>query len=244
MHEKKLFLLDTTKESRRKRNQSVCWLKEGHKLEDLRTMLDVLCDNDIPGSVWFTFIRAGIGQQRASDQLQQSLTLLNKKSIQLPGFTFPNKSPLWVSSMGYQAHSNIKYFNCHISLSSLSLFFFFLHPWKPLWQLHAVYLCESRLQPTWECLSWCTELPLHCSCNSRGTHPSAIKPEGAGEGLAHKLHSYQHSLGPYCMARRCYKPPALFTAERWSLKKWSFLWYPPKYPLLFLLENGVSEDEQ
>lgn len=125
MHEKKLFLLDTTKESRRKRNQSVCWLKEGHKLEDLRTMLDVLCDNDIPGSVWFTFIRAGIGQQRASDQLQQSLTLLNKKSIQLPGFTFPNKSPLWVSSMGYQAHSNIKYFNCHISLSSLSLSFFF-----------------------------------------------------------------------------------------------------------------------
>ena len=166
-----------------------------------------------------------------------------RESIQLAGFTFPNKKTLWVSSMGHQAHLNIKYFNCHISLSSL---FSALNPWKLLWQLHAVYLCESRLWPTWECQSWCTEVPLHCSSRSRGTHPSTIKLEGAGEGFTCKLYSYQliYNLRPYCIVLICYKPPPPPTGELPSLKKTEvFSDIHPDIHLFSLLEKRIAEEE-
>lgn len=119
---------------------------------------------------------SGTGHQRASVQLEKSVCW--RESIQLAVFALPNKKTLWVSSTGHQAHLNIKYFDDHISLSSL---FSALSPWKLLWQLHAIYLCERRLEPTWECQTWCTELTLHCSSKSRSTDPSTIKLEGAGK---------------------------------------------------------------
>lgn len=138
---------------------------------------EALCYNDTLDIAWFTFSMQKQGT-REHQFSRRSYLVCWKESIQLAGFAIPNKKTFWVSSTGHQTHLKITYFNGHIPSSSL---FSALNPWKFLWQLHTIYLCESRLWPTWECQSWCTELTLQCSSKSRSTELSTIKLEGAGK---------------------------------------------------------------